>query len=434
MRRCFWVSLVIFGTLWAALPCLAVEFAPIGSEAMSMGGAGVASSWGAYAPYYNPALLAERHDKVDIRFAVGVAAREVNLAEHIDAMSDLNINEDFRLLSDNTAVPADPQRLLEALRDVELFRAELQQIERLNGLEAMPGVNLGCQVKGFGFGVYTVSDVAASAVIDPNHLDIIVERNGQYYRYDSGGVQIATPAEYAASSLKYALDNKLTYLNLVGLAYLEVPIAYGHRFDTPLGALDAGASVKIMPGRTVLKKLSIDTESGDVDKDLKDNDEQSTSWGVDLGVVFKPAVLDKLSVGVVGKNLNTPKFKTTGPDDLEVKPQVRMGTAYAFLNDKLTAAVDVDLTENETFIPGYDTRYVGGGLNFRPGDWFSLRAGAMQNLADSSEGTILTLGFGLGLKQIQLDLAAMASTKTSEYSGSTIPRYAKVQLGLSSRW
>ncbi|MEN6473629.1 MAG: conjugal transfer protein TraF [Syntrophaceae bacterium] len=434
MKSGILVNLFVLGFMLAALPCQAVEFAPIGSEAMSMGGAGVASSRGAYAPYYNPALLAESKNKVEIGFAVGVAIREQNLAEHIDTLSDLEIDEDFDVLSENITTPVSAKRLEQALEDIDLFRSELRQISRINGLQAMPGLNLGCQVKDFGFGIYGISDVAASAIIDPNHLDVIVEEGGQYFSYDSGTAGLVTQADYEAHSLQYALDNKLTYLNLTGLIYLEIPIAYGRRFDTPYGTLDLGGSFKIMPGYTVYKDISINTDSGDVDEDLSDNEESSTSWGVDLGVLFKPAKVENLAVGLVAKNLNTPKFDTKGACDLKVKPQVRLGTAYSFLDDKLTAAVDLDVTKNETFIPGYDAQYIGGGVNYHPKSWFSLRAGLMQNLVESDEGTILTLGFGIGPKWLQLDLGAMASTKSSEYNGSSIPSYAKVQLALNSRW
>jgi len=427
-------SVLVLGFISAPLPGQAVEFAPIGSEAMSMGGAGVASSRGAYAPYYNPALLAKLNNTVEVSLAVGAAVREINLSEHIDTLSDLEINEAFDVLSEDALKPVDAERLADALDDIDLFRAELGRISRVNGLQAMPGLNLGCQVKGFGFGVYGVSDVAASAIIDPDHLDIIVEEAGQYFSYESGVAQITTQADYEAHSLQYALDNKLTYLNLTGLIYLELPIAYGRRLDTPYGALDLGGSFKIMPGYTICKDISIDTESGDVNDDLDDNEKRSTSWGVDLGLLFTPAKAEKLSLGLVAKNLNTPKFDTKGASDLKVKPQVRLGTAYSLLDDKLTAALDIDLTRNETFIHGYDAQYIGGGVNYHPSNWLTLRAGLMLNIAESDEGTVLTLGFGIGPKWLQLDLGAMASTRSSEFDGSSIPRYAKVQLALNSRW
>jgi len=434
VKRSLLVSLLIAGIVLVARPCRAVEFAPIGSEAMSMGGAGVASSRGAYAPYYNPALLAQRNNTVEVSLAVGAAVRELNLAEHIDTLSDLEIDEDFDILSGNITTPVSAERLRQALDDIDLFRAELGRISRLNGLQAMPGLNLGCQVKDFGFGIYGVSDVAAGAIIDPDHLDIIVEEGGQYFSYDSGAAQITTQADYEAHSLEYALDNKLTCLNLTGLVYLELPIAYGRRLDTPYGTLDLGGSFKIMPGYTIYKDISIDTESGDVNDDLDDNEKRSTSWGVDIGLLFTPAAAEKLSLGLVAKNLNTPRFDTKGASDLKVKPQVRMGAAYSFLEGKLTAALDIDLSRNETFIPDYDAQYIGGGVNYRPMNWLTLGAGLMQNLAGNDEGTILTLGFGIGPKWLQLDLGAMASTRSSEVSGSSIPRYAKVQLALNSRW
>lgn len=427
--------LVIILCCLVSLQAYAGAFAPIGAESISMGGAGVASARMCYAPYYNPALLAEAQHTYDIGFALEASVREVDLAEHIDKLSDINIDNTLTVLEDPLA---NISQVPNALNDVSLFIGELRQIPLKNGLQLMPGIDLGCQIKNAGFGFYTVSEATANAVIDQNHLDIIVQNTGAgppYYRYDpvNGSYSVSNETEYRASSLQYALDNGLTYLDLTGLAYVEIPLAYGYGFDTPYGKLDVGGSIKIMPGYTLDKNIKINTESGDVNTDLREDRKSSTSWGIDLGLLYKLSSLPGLAVGLVGKNLNTPKFKTAS-DDLKVKPQVRMGLAYVFLPDKLSAALDLDLTKNETFIPGYDSQYIGGGLNYQPVGWLALRGGLMQNLTESSEGTIVTFGLGLGPRWLQFDLAAMASTKTAQYQGSSIPRYAKVQLGLSSTW
>ena len=56
MHQRFVGFLVVVAAILLATPILAVEFQPIGFESASMGGAGVASARGSYAPYYNPAL------------------------------------------------------------------------------------------------------------------------------------------------------------------------------------------------------------------------------------------------------------------------------------------------------------------------------------------------------------------------------------------
>lgn len=119
---------------------------------------------------------------------------------------------------------------------------------------------------------------------------------------------------------------------------------------------------------------------------------------------------------------------------MEVEPQVRAGLAYDLLGERLTFAVDADLTKNETFIPDYDSQYVGGGVRFQPFSWFSIRDGAMTNFAESSEGTIFTAGLGLGVKWLSIDIAGQFSNEEVVIDNNKVPRYGKVQLTLISKW
>jgi hypothetical protein len=62
-----------------------------------------------------------------------------------------------------------------------------------------------------------------------------------------------------------------------------------------------------MPAYTYDLNVKIDTESGDISGDLEDAEKQDTSFGVDFGLLYKPPILSNLSIGLVAKNLNTPK-------------------------------------------------------------------------------------------------------------------------------
>ena len=434
MKKLIFLTLLAVSVTFPISRALSMEFAPVGSDSISMGGAGVASAKGGYAPYYNPALLAEQENGVDISFALSAAVRNVDLAEQIDMLADLNFNDLINNILNN------PSESTESINKLLEFKNELFTIPEKNGVQIMPGINLGCQIKQFGFGLYTVSDATATAVIDQAHNSLIIEGD---YESITGYVNLDDPnnpvqsneTEYIDHSIEYAINNGLTYVDLTGLAYVEIPISGGYQFDTKAGKFDVGGSLKVMPGYTVDKDIKIDTGTGDILSDIRKNEESSVSWGIDLGLLYIPPKLDNLSIGLVGKNLNTPKFKTAPPNnDLKVKPMARMGIAYGFLGDRLIAALDADLTRNETYIPGYYSQYIGGGINFRPIRWISIRAGLMQNIQESIEGVIITGGIGLGLKIFQFDLSALSSTKTSSYNGTTIPDYAKVQFGITSKW
>jgi hypothetical protein len=117
-----------------------------------------------------------------------------------------------------------------------------------------------------------------------------------------------------------------------------------------------------------------------------------------------------------------------------VEPQVRAGAAYDFFKDKVTVALDADLTKNETFIEDYYSQFIGGGIAYHPVNWFSLRAGAMRNLQESNDGTILTGGLGFGMKWLQLDISGQYSTEEGEYDGNSFPRCSRVEIALVSEF
>jgi len=416
------------------LAAYAVEFHPLGSESLSMGGAGVASARGSYAAYYNPALLARHRNGGEFSLSAGVGIREINLVDAIDDLADIELDDSFDRYIENPVAGGQVEAELRA--DVDLVLRHVRSIAEANGLQLMPTFAFGGQVGNFGFGAYGTMEAVAHAVVDRARTEFIIDAEGRYFGYDDsdGTYTETTRADYEARSLEYAIDNHLTYLQLTGLAYVEIPIAYGHEIETSLGALDIGGSLKAMPGRTYGLTIDIDTSSEDVSDELEDSAADDTAFGVDAGLLFRPAGCEGLAFGVVAKNLNTPEFATAAGGTLEVKPQFRAGVALDCFSDLLTLALDVDLTSNETFLPGMDSQFVGGGASFHPASWFSLRGGAMVNLADSNDGTILTGGIGLGLKWFQLDLAGQVSTESGNYDGQKIPRYARAQVAIVSKW
>ena len=86
-------------------------------------------------------------------------------------------------------------------------------------------------------------------------------------------------------------------------------------------------------------------------------------------------------------------------------------------------------------MPDVDAQYLGGGLNFHPFTWLSLRGGAMQNMDSSDDaGLIYTAGVGLGIKWIQIDLSAQIATNEITVNGEDYPQYAKVNIAIVSKW
>jgi len=188
---------IIF-SIFFTLSAYAAEFQPLGFEALSMGGAGVASSKGSYAAYYNPALLAVPRHKVEISISPGVAFREINVVDSIDTLSDIDVENTLNELASfnyqnlDTLDLEDPVSVLQTIEtvqdDIKTITRELRSLSNKNGLQLMPNACLGVQTGNFGFGVFGMSEATASAVIDSERLDPIigVDVNGTayYVEYD----------------------------------------------------------------------------------------------------------------------------------------------------------------------------------------------------------------------------------------------------------
>jgi hypothetical protein len=451
--------------LGSALTAMGAGFQTLGMQATSMGGAGVAYSSGSYAAYYNPALLAVHKYGLEMSLAPRIAIREHNLADHIDTLADINVEETLNRLTEihfdaasllnsltnGTPISSANPILSEVRQNLQTIQTELLALSEGNALEIMPGASLGVQVRSLGFGVFGLSDFAASAVVDTQRLDIIVPVTADgttYYVEYNPTLDTFTARDetyYGAHSLHYALDftdpnnpdaqnHQTTTIKMSGIAYVEIPIAYGYQFKTAGGDLNIGGSFKIMSGRTFQMLKPIGTESGDILENIKNSDKTTTTFGLDAGVLFNPSVVDNLSIGMLMKNFNNPKFDYIDGTQLELKPQVRFGAAYSTLFDRLTFAMDLDLTKNESLVPGLYERYIGGGVDFHPFSWFSVRAGVMKNLEKNQEGVIPTAGLGFGAKWFQFDISAQYGSKKGTYSDTKVPRYGSIQASFVSRW
>jgi hypothetical protein len=438
---------VILTSLLITGSAMAAEFQPMGYEALSMGGAGVASSRGSYAPYYNPALLSKQRHSVEVSLSAGVGYREVNLADHIDKLSEIDINNTLdnvaSLDSSSLNVVGDSVTIAdssELSKNITTIKKELRLLSTKNGLELMPNGALAVQIGQWGVGLYAMGEASGRAYVDTSHLDIIVKQDiggtTKYVQFDEtdNTLTLSDETSYESSSLEYAVNNKQTYLALSGLVYEELPVSYAMTIPAVPGTLAVGGSLKIMHADTYSSIVNIDTESGDIQDDLKDSKKSGSNVGLDLGVLYNPPNLNNVSLGLVAKNINKPKFDTSTGSKIAIDPQVRAGAAIDLSGDTLTLALDLDLTNNKTYIPDYDSQFIGGGLSYHPVNWFSIRGGLMQNLKESDEGLVYTAGIGLGLKWLQFDLAGEMSSKKGEYDGTSAPRYARVQLSFVSKW
>ncbi|MDD2898034.1 MAG: conjugal transfer protein TraF [Desulfuromonadaceae bacterium] len=244
------------------------------------------------------------------------------------------------------------------------------------------------------------------------------------------------------------IDNNQSTVLLSGLAVVEVPLAYGHKFDLGnFGKLGIGGAVKAMQGSVYYNvvKVSELKDSKDTTTKAKDQHEESTQIGVDLGALWRMedvAFVGPVSVGLALKNLNSPTFD--GPKDpatgaatgkVKVEPQARLGVALDPLS-WLSLAADMDLTKNKTVIHGRDSQLIGGGLEAHFDHWYAvwlaLRAGMYKNIGEDGSKPIITAGLSLGPQWLRFDLNGAFATEKAKYDNKSYPNEAKVEFGLST--
>lgn len=255
------------------------------------------------------------------------------------------------------------------------------------------------------------------------------------------------------------IDNNQTAAMIKNAFFFEAPISYGHPFDLgPNGKLGLGATVKAIRGRVYQTSVKLikngNVSSDDIVDNFKENYEESTAVTFDLGAQYKYG--DWLTLGVVGKNLTSPKFRSpvlkdqngvrlasdgktpllpTDPDyrdpDIKLKPQVRAGVMVE-PTSWITLAADIDLTENETVLPAldYKSRTLGGGVEFHL-SWAKLRAGMYKNLANDDIGPVATAGFSLGIPWVLLEVDGAYGLKEARYKEKDYPREARANAQLT---
>lgn len=493
----------------------AAEFQPIGS--LGMGGAGVARNMGPYAAYWNPAGLAFADKGFSMTAGAGAGLRVSDgLAENVDRLSKftdgnpsaLDNLENLDTTMANAQAIGDVVNLMTVIKDMETDQGTLA----LN-IDAA----VGFQVRQFGFGLFVLTEGYGQPLTDLTNVlpsgpggamtaaDLvtlagtpaastfftasqvadmrtalagsgIIDATQQTNIINALGNSLASPANPELPSLTAAqavdtvvnvlgpalgtdnvLDDNQTAVMVKNVAFAELPVAYGHAFQ--LGDSDRlgiGGAVKVVQGRVYQTRVRL-TENGesvtsdDIVDALNDNYEESTNVTLDLGMQWKHA--DWLTVGVVGKNLTSPKFKSPElkdqhgnlvdrsgnpvvtpfqDKDVTLKPQARLGIAVDPLS-WLTLAADIDLTENETVISGldYKSRHLGGGFELHPLSWFKFRGGIYKNIADEEIGPVVTAGLTLGTPWVLLELDGAYGLDTAKYKEDTHPKEARAQAGLT---
>lgn len=495
------IWLAVMGVLLSGGQVLAFDRYFVGARGQAMGGALTAAAADVDAQYYNPAVfgLFGQRDGRDRRgqsalgrkdFGLGADATagyrfDGNLSEFTDRLDDVNLDA----LADSTAITTNE------LRDWVQFANDLAGVDNpgngvtFDATAAAAGRlgTLGIGVRGYAqaSGLVAELDTAnlgfrqtaaeAAGFINqleaPNEqLDVLspAQRDRLVAAAVNAGVaenealaavgrldDAAREADLAAGNLDETvdllastlensggdttLDDNATEIALQGFSLVEVPISYGYAINPHLAV---GGNVKLMRGRVYGTRMPVfDFDSEDIAEDFRDDYEQSTAIGLDLGLLAR---YGRLRFGLMGRNLNQPSFDgftQTLTNQAGLTQQVRFASVtldrqfsagFAFTPfDSLTVAADLDLTAQATTLPGAETRYIAAGAEWDVRPILALRAGLHHNLAQRDVAPVLTAGFGLNIWLLRLDLAGAISTDSTPIDDGEVPEQARLAASLT---
>ena len=351
-RASIGILLSVFLSL-VATPAVAVEFAVVGPRAAGMGGAGVAVTTDAYATYWNPAGLA-MVKSMDIRIQGTVQA-----TDRLGVGSALNDLQDF---NPNDTSPA----------NVAKAQSIANQINQAGATVSGVGT-AGLYFKGhFGehaFG-FNVSDVATS-----------------------GGF-VSTPLTVSGTTISGQMA-------LRGLEARQAAFSYAYAFADKTFSI--GVTGKIIQGAAYNNTTNL---QGGQDPSLFNNLGQakiSTSYGIDVGAMYRPS--SWLRFGVVAKDINQPSFDAPGGLQYKLTPQVRGGVAVSPWST-MTITADMDVTSNQTLVPGLKSQVLILGMEQTIlSEFLSFRVGTYKNVKDAGSIFTPTAGIGFRIYSLRLDLA-----------------------------
>ncbi|RDU51514.1 conjugal transfer protein TraF [Helicobacter sp. MIT 01-3238] len=324
----------------------------------------------------------------------------------------------------------------------------LKDMETINGIIAQNDLNVSTQNGliitysgkdnnwGISLGLLASAYANAHADIDKTHNQIIIKSGSDYYGISvgSGGVTIDKSDETKYNDSSILTGNH--HITSNAIAFGELPIGYGYAWHSRAGTFGLGLAGKYIHAAGYILEASGSYDS--IGKAISFNSKdivQTSTWGVDVGLVYVPTFSKNLIFGLVGKNLNAPKIKTN-KKTIELNRQVRAGVSYSLWKERIVFALDADLLANQTLstVRPY-SQMIGGGVMF-DFKYVDLRFGSMYDFRDTTkEGVILTGGINiLGFLDIAVQSNLNLTSIPQISKNLQLPSYLNVKIGGGFSW
>ncbi|WP_325894555.1 conjugal transfer protein TraF [Grimontia sp. NTOU-MAR1] len=381
-------SLLALSIALMSMPALAANYS-IDSRIDAMGGAGTAASDYLSAGFHNPALVAMKPtSSFGVLFpVVGLQVRDPD--ELVDSLEDFG--EIYDAFTANPTDPVNQTATANALSNVQ------NKLAYLNG--------------GIGGAITIPTSTVSGTFFVKGYTEAIVMPEIEQSDIDAinNGVVPAT------------LGSKGRVL---AFGVVDVGLALASDLELAGQRIAIGITPKSQQYYTYHYEVNVDNFEGD-DWDSDANRTEESAFNVDLGAAWQTG---PFRLGFAAKNLISHEINTVPVSGIHsrvytyhIEPLYTVGGA--FVTDLFVAAIDVDLNEQKRFSaqggPAIvdNTQLVRLGAEFNAWGWAQMRAGYINDLEDTLDGTV-TLGLGLSpFNTVNFDLAAQLIDSNS-YGGS----------------
>lgn len=420
------------GLALASAPLRATSYGTYDARALAMGGSAVAAGTSNQAVFYNPSLLAFslKHEETSKEGRVAFPQLMLEMSDTtriaFDALEDeldtrlrsaiLRYNNDPS--SENTAQVAqsvgDLAELLDQLANQDLtldgfLGLSVSEPSRMAGGAFVFGLrSLGAastyvtteDQQLLADYLYTMTQLGAG--VPPGQLDPrIVDENGR---------------------LLDPIDDLTSKGSVGALLIAEWGVAFSKQFEIHNQQLALGLTPKVM--RVDAYRDTVDLSTGNTsinDPNAHISDTKKTHFSFNLDAGASLMIGRRLRLGLGIKDLLPKEFATRPRRDLETgeffpmlsiayRPRPRAGLAW--LGDSFTLGLDYDLRQSTPLAEEAPRQDLALGLEVRPLNWLSLRAGYRQDQLDLDRN-LTSAGLGLRWGGMLMDLS-YGSTKGVE--------------------
>ncbi|WP_075182889.1 conjugal transfer protein TraF [Pantoea sp. 1.19] len=357
----------------------------------AMGGTGVASSHYGAAALANPALMTRAEPEDRISMILPAAGIRISDQDHLtDRVDDISNSVDgYRGLA-NGFTFADYPKLQAAAGDLA------QQLRNLRGNTARgsAGASLVITVPTEQLDVAFVSRASGTASL----ATTISQGDIDYLQGVADGTVFPFPGD----------QNRLTSQGRVRAALVtDYGVAMAKEVAIAGHPISFGLTPKLQ--KTWLWNYNVSVYNYDK-SDVTDGRNRTSDTGFNLDAGAATDVGEHWTLGLSAQNLVPRDIDTKEvggvKDTWRMRPLVTSGVAWH--TDRLTTALDVDLTPTKGFRSLSDSQYAGAGIEYRLAEWLQLRAGYRADMK-GTDANVATAGVGFSpFQRVHLDLTGLA--------------------------